>query len=260
MRVPAAKSSGSWVQPCSITTSGRARPSKPAGSNSLKTRVPASPVKLLSANRGAVRRSSESAGASRSTMPGRVSASSALAGPGSISRTKPSNTSAAATVAEVGASARAARSTAAAGSFRQGTLDGFGGFDELAAAGQAGGGEEFLEEGIQGRLGIGHGRSVTRRQVLCCSAAITSVAGSSSTQRLRRVATIASTPRPPPAARKGSRDESDLERRHPRGERRHRRRRRQPLLPRSEPEARVHDLQQPPLDVPVEGRRRTTTA
>ena len=35
MRVPVAKSSAFWVQPCSMTTSGSDRPSNPAGSNSL---------------------------------------------------------------------------------------------------------------------------------------------------------------------------------------------------------------------------------
>ena len=40
IRVPAAKSSGSWVQPCSMTTRGSDSPSKPAGANSLKARVP----------------------------------------------------------------------------------------------------------------------------------------------------------------------------------------------------------------------------
>ena len=53
MRVPAAKSSASWVQPCSMTMSGRAPPSKPEGSKSLKPRVPEAPVKLLATNRPA---------------------------------------------------------------------------------------------------------------------------------------------------------------------------------------------------------------
>ena len=39
MPVPAAKSSGSWVQPCSITTSARGLPAQPGGTKSLKLRV-----------------------------------------------------------------------------------------------------------------------------------------------------------------------------------------------------------------------------
>jgi hypothetical protein len=35
MRVPAAKSAADWVQPCSITTSGTARPTAPPGTYSL---------------------------------------------------------------------------------------------------------------------------------------------------------------------------------------------------------------------------------
>ena len=49
MRVPAAKSSGLWVQPWSITTQRHAAVSPAAGgSKSLNVRVPAAQVKLLS--------------------------------------------------------------------------------------------------------------------------------------------------------------------------------------------------------------------
>src|ERR1019366_8460441 len=73
-------------------------------------------------------------------------------------------------------------------------------------------------------------------------------------QRRADVATIVPMPQCAARARKALRHEGDLERRDPCRERRHRRRRGQSLLSRGEPEARVRDLQQPPLDVPVEGR------
>src|SRR5450755_3030742 len=85
MRVPAAKSSGFWVQPCSITTRGKGSSAKPAGSNSLNARVPAALVKVLSLKRASLGRTTTGASATKA-----AAASLAALRFDLTSRTKPS--------------------------------------------------------------------------------------------------------------------------------------------------------------------------
>ena len=78
MRVPAAKSSGFWVQPCSITTSGRFAVPTPGGSKSLNERVPAAQVKLLSSNRDGRERPTTGGASTTSTHDGSVTGASSI--------------------------------------------------------------------------------------------------------------------------------------------------------------------------------------